>query len=105
MIDQRKAKVAIEEVRVRGAQLIDKVREVVEQGRARRVIVKKDDRVIVEFPLTIGVTGAAAAVLFAPMFAAIGAISALVTNISVIIEKETETEVTDAVVPRENGDV
>ena len=103
MIDQKKAKVAIEEVRVRGAQLIDKVREIVEEGRARRLIVKKDDRVIVEFPLTIGVTGAAAAVLFAPMFAAIGAISALVTNISVIVEKETD--VTDAVVPRENGDV
>ena len=96
MIAKDRAKEAIQEIRVRGTQLVDKVKEVVEEGRARRVIIRKDGRTIVEFPLTIGVTGAAAAVYWTPVLAAIGAISALVTDISIVIEREEE--VADAVV-------
>ncbi len=96
MSTKDKAKGAIKEVRIRGSQLADRVRDVVEEGRARRVIVRKDDRTIVEFPLAVGVAGAAAIVRWAPMLAAIGAISALVSDISVVVEREEE--IADAVV-------
>ena len=87
MIDQEKVKVRIREFKVKGGQLVDKVREVIEEGNARRIIIKKEDRVLLEFPLSVGVGGAAAALLLAPMLAAVGAMAALVTDVHVIIEE------------------
>ncbi len=87
MIDQEKVKVRIREFKVKGGQLVAKVREIIEEGNARRIIIKKEDRVLIEFPLSVGVGGAAAALLLAPMLAAVGAIAALVTDVHVIIEE------------------
>ncbi len=96
MIDQEKVKVRIREFKVKGGQLIDKVREVIEEGNARRIIIKKEDRVLIEFPLSVGVGGAAAALLLAPMLAAVGAIAALVTDVHVIIEETNQAQAEDA---------
>lgn len=98
MINQEKAKVRIEEVKVKGGQLVDKVRETIEEGNARRIIIKKDDRVLLEFPLSIGVGGAAAALFLTPTLAAVGAIAALVTDVKVVIEK-IDDEAEDAQEP------
>lgn len=88
MIDQKKAKVRIQEFKVKGGQLVDKVREIIEEGNARRIIIKKEDRVLLEFPLSVGVGGAAAALFLTPTLAAVGAIAALVTDVKVVIEEE-----------------
>ncbi len=95
MIDQEKVKVRIREFKVKGGQLVDKVREVIEEGNARRIIIKKEDRVLIEFPLSVGVGGAAAALLLAPMLAAVGAIAALVTDVHVIIEETNQAQAED----------
>ena len=87
MINQEKARVRIQEFKVRGGQLVDKVREVIEEGNARRIIIKKEERVLLEFPLSVGVGGAAAALFLAPTLAAVGAIAALVTDVEVVIEE------------------
>ncbi len=96
MIDQEKVKVRIREFKVKGGQLVDKVREVIEEGNARRIIIKKEDRVLIEFPLSVGVGGAAAALLLAPMLAAVGAIAALVTDVHVVIEETDQAQAKDA---------
>jgi len=73
-----------EEFSVNGEQLLAKVKELLREGNIRRVIIKdKTGRVLVEFPLTIGVVGIA----FAPVLAAVGAIAALVTEATVVVEK------------------
>lgn len=72
-----------EEFRVTGTQLLEKVKKLVHEGNVRRVIVKQDDRVLIEFPLTVGVVGA----LIAPTLAAIGAIAALVTECTIVVER------------------
>ncbi len=100
MIDQEKAKVRIEEIKVKGGQLVDKVRELIEEGNTRRVIIKKDDRVLLEFPLSVGVGGAAAALILTPTLAAVGAIAALVTDVSLVIEK-IDDELEDAKIVEE----
>ena len=87
MIDQEKVKVRFREFKVKGGELVDKVREIIEEGNARRIIIKKEDRVLLEFPLSVGVGGAAAALLLAPTLAAVGAIAALVIDVKVIIEE------------------
>jgi len=74
-----------EEFKVNGEQLLAKIKELIHQGNIRRVIIKdKDGKVLIEFPLTFGVVG----FVLAPTLAAVGAIAALVTEATVVVEKE-----------------
>jgi len=74
-----------EEFKVSGAEVVDKVKELIKEGNVRRVSVKdKKGKVIAEFPLTVGVVGA---VLAAPL-AAIGAIAALISECTISVERE-----------------
>jgi len=82
-----KKDVILQEMRVKGDQLVGKVRDIMEEGNARRVIIKKDGRTLIEFPLSVGVGGAAAALVLAPTLAALGALAALVTDVTVQIER------------------
>ena len=84
---RHKADQALEEIRIKGNQLVDRVREVVEEGNARRILVKKDGRTVMEFPLSVGVGGAAAAILLSPTLAAIGAFASLASDIHVVVER------------------
>jgi len=73
-----------EEFRVEGEKLISKVKELIHEGNIRRVIIKdKDGKTLLEIPMTFGVVG----VLIAPQLAAIGAIAALLTEATVVVEK------------------
>ena len=72
-----------ESVKVAGEQLDEKIESLIREGNIRRVVVKQEGRTIAEFPLTVGVVGAA----IAPVIAAIGAIAALVTECTVEIER------------------
>jgi len=74
-----------ETFKVNGEQLLAKVKQLLKEGNIRRIIIKdKSGKVVVEFPLTIGVVGA----VLAPTLAAIGAIAALVTECEIVVERE-----------------
>jgi hypothetical protein len=76
-------KVRREEFSISGEALIEKIKELVHEGNIRRIIIKdKEDKVLVDIPLTVGVLGA----LVAPQLAALGAIAALVTDITIVVE-------------------
>ena len=77
-----------QEYKVKGNQLVEQVREIIKEGNARRIIIKKEGRTLLEFPLSVGMGGAAAAVILAPQLAALGALAALVTDVDVIIERD-----------------
>ncbi len=65
--------------------LVKKVKELIHEGNVRRIIVKnKEGKTLIEFPLTFGVVGA----LIAPVLAAVGAIAALVSECSIVVERE-----------------
>ncbi len=73
-----------ESFKVTGDNIVAKVKEIIKEGNARRIIIKNDkDETIVEFPVTVGAIG----VVLAPVFAALGAITALVTDCTIIVEK------------------
>ena len=73
-----------EEFHVNGEELLAKVKELIHEGNIRRVIIKdKDGKVLIEFPLTFGVVG----FVLAPTLAAVGAIAALITEATVVVEK------------------
>ena len=74
-----------EEFRVNGEELLKKVKELIAEGNARRIIIKDEKgETIIEIPLMLGAVGA----LIAPALAAVGAIAALVTKCTIIVEKK-----------------
>ena len=87
-----------ETVKVQGEHLMDQVKRLIHEGNVRRIVVKQGDRTIAEFPLTLGVVGAA----LAPPLAAVGALAALLTDCSIELEREGEGEGPPAV-PAESG--
>ena len=73
-----------ERYKVAGEKLLTKVKELLQEGNVRRITIKNDeDRTLIEIPLTLGVVGAA---IF-PVWAAVGAIAALVTDCSIEVER------------------
>ena len=77
-------KVRTEEFQVSGDMLVAKIKELLHEGNIRRVIIKNEEgRTLIDVPLTLGVVG----VLVAPQLAALGAIAALITHGSIVVEK------------------
>jgi Domain of unknown function (DUF4342) len=74
-----------EEFRVSGDEVVAKIKEIIKAGNVRRIILKdeKDDTVI-EIPLTFAVVGA----VLAPMLAAVGAMAALLTKCTIVVERK-----------------
>jgi hypothetical protein len=73
-----------EEFKVKGEDLLAKVKQLVAEGNVRRVIIKdKDGKTLIELPLTVGVVG----IVLAPVLAAVGAIAALVTECTILVER------------------
>ena len=72
-----------ETIRLQGGELLDKLKQVIQEGNARRVVIKQGERIVAEFPLTAGVVGA----LLAPVLAAIGALVALLKDCSIEVER------------------
>ena len=76
-----------EEFKVSGEDVVKKVKELIKEGNIRRLIIKNEEgKTFVEFPLTAGVVGAA----LVPVWAAIGAIAALVTKCIIVVEKRED---------------
>lgn len=75
-----------ERAKVEGKDLLGYVQRVLEEGNARRIIIKQKGKTIVEFPLTVGVVGA----VIAPLLAAVGAIAAVATECSIEIERTVD---------------
>jgi len=74
-----------EEFSVTGEKVVAKVKELIDEGNARRIIIKNEkDETVVEIPLTIGAVGA----LIAPALAAIGAAAALLTKCKIVVIKK-----------------
>ena len=78
-----------EEFQVSGEKVIEKIKELVHEGNIRRIIIKNDHgSTLIEIPLTLGVIGA----VLLPVWAAIGAIAALVTKMTIVVERVEEEQ-------------
>lgn len=76
-----------EEFKVSGEEVIAKVKNLIKEGNARRIIIKNEKgEEVMEVPLTLGAVGA----ILAPALAAIGAVAALLTKCTVVVVKTKE---------------
>lgn len=77
-------KTRTEEFRVTGGEILNKIKEIIHEGNARRIILKDEHgKTFLEIPLTVGVVGA----VVAPVLAAVGAVAALASNLTIVVEK------------------
>jgi hypothetical protein len=77
-----------EEIRLDGGKVLDKIKELIHQGNIRRIILKNEEgKTFIEIPLTLGLVGAA----LLPVFAAVGALAAVVTRMVIVVEKTEES--------------
>ena len=99
MINTEKARRQIDAIKSKGSALLDqvevkskgltgKIREIVAEGNARRIVIRKDGRQVADFPLLLGGSGTIAALALAPYLTAIAAIVALASDVSVVIERD-----------------
>ena len=74
-----------EEFKINGEELVTKIKELIHEGNIRRIIIKNETgATVMEIPLTFGVVG----VLLVPTLAAVGAIAALVSKCTIVVEKK-----------------
>ncbi|MCS6836685.1 MAG: DUF4342 domain-containing protein [Anaerolineae bacterium] len=99
--DKRKNSELVEELRVSGEQVVEKVRELIEKGNVRRLIVRRhNDEVIVELPLTPTVIGAGAMLVFAPIFTMLAVVVAYLAEVKIEVVRQVEATDDD----RDTGD-
>lgn len=75
--------VRTEEIKVKGSELVDQIKDLLHQANIRRIVIKHDGDSVLELPLTLAAVG----VVFAPVLAAVGAFAALVTDCSIVVER------------------
>ena len=81
----------MEEIKVTGAKLMDKLKELIKEGNVRRIVLRNPQgRVLLDMPLTAGIAGAA----LLPFWAAVGAVAVLATDYSILVERDPGTAVT-----------
>ena len=78
-----------EEYSVSGDDLLSKVKAIIQAGNVRKIIIKdKTGKELIVIPLTAGVVVA----VLAPVLAAVGAVAALVTECTIVVERSPDTE-------------
>ncbi len=86
--------VTTETIEVTGDELLGKVKEIVREGNVRRIIIRNEDgKKLLEVPLTIGVVGA----VLLPVWAAVGALAALIADCTIEIEKIEDVDIPEPI--------
>lgn len=75
----------MEEIKVSGAKLLEKLKALVKEGNVRRIVLRNPEgRVLLDLPLNAGI--AASALL--PFWAAVASVAVLATDYTVLVERD-----------------
>lgn len=85
---------------ISGENLLKKVKDLFNDANVTKVtIADKNEKEILSFPVSIGIVG----VLLAPIFAAVGAIAAIVAECKIIVERKNDEPKADETVAEEQN--
>lgn len=74
-----------QEFKVSGEDVVKKIKEVIKEGNARRIIVKNEKgKVLLEIPVSVAAVGT----VLAPVLAAAGVLVAMVKKCTIIVERK-----------------
>lgn len=75
-----------EEFKISGYEVLKKVRELIQGGNARRIIIRNEKKKsLVEIPLTLGIVG----IFVVPVLTVAGTIAALLTNCTIVVVRNS----------------
>ena len=96
--EEKKSRTWIEEIEVKGDELVARVKQLAADNKVKRIrVIEPDGDIALEIPLTYGAVAGGAVVVAAPVLAVIGALAALVAKVKIeIVNEETEAESEDA---------
>ncbi|MDD5456408.1 MAG: DUF4342 domain-containing protein [Candidatus Margulisbacteria bacterium] len=78
-----------EEYKINGDMLLKKIKELIHEGNIRKITIKdREGHIIITLPLTVGVVGA----MLAPALAAVGAVAALLTECTILVERAQDKD-------------
>ena len=82
-----------EEIEIAGSELVDRVKQMIEDGNVRRLVIRKaDDEVLMVVPLTASVVAGGAMLVFAPVLAALGAAAAFLAKVKLEVVRVDESK-------------
>ncbi len=74
----------VEEFQVTGQQLLGSIKDLIHEGNIRRISIRNSKGVtLLEIPLVVGVAGA----VLVPVWAALGALAALIAKCTLVVER------------------
>lgn len=74
----------VEEFQLTGDQLVASIKELMHEGNIRRISIRTSSGVtLLEIPLVVGLAGA----IFVPLWAALGALAALIAKCTLVVER------------------
>ena len=78
-----------EQYRVSGDKVVAKLKELLHEGNVRHIVIRNEEgKTLIEIPVALGVAGA----LLIPVWAAVGAVAAVVSNCTIEIERQDTAE-------------
>jgi len=76
-----------EKYTLKSEDVVKKIKELIHEGNIRRIRLIHEGKTIFDIPLSVGAGLAAVGILWAPVLAAIGAFAALVSDVTIEVEK------------------
>ncbi|NJK76511.1 MAG: DUF4342 domain-containing protein [Richelia sp. CSU_2_1] len=84
-------KVRVEEFRISGDSLIARIKELIQQGKLRHVVIKNSQgRVLADIPLVLGLVGGVAGAVVFPIAAVLATVGAFVAHLTVAVERKEQ---------------
>ncbi|MFI5358595.1 MAG: DUF4342 domain-containing protein [Halanaerobiales bacterium] len=80
--------VNVDVLQVKGQELLNKIKEIIKEGNVNKIVVKNDERTLMEIPVTAGVVGL---VLF-PYLTLLAGAAALYKDYTLEIERDSDME-------------
>lgn len=85
-----KPRTIVETIEVAGADLLQKVRDLIAEGNVRRLRIRAGEDLAIEMPLTVGAVMGGVVVLAAPWLAVLGVVAALVAKVQIEVERDAD---------------
>jgi hypothetical protein len=74
----------VEEFQITGRQLVGAIKDLIHEGNIRRISIRNSEGItLLEIPLVVGLAGA----VLVPVWAAVGALAALVAKCTLVVER------------------
>lgn len=86
----------IEEIEIAGDQLVAQVKELINEGNVRRLIIRKSDgEILIEVPLSAGLAVGGVTTILAPVLVALGAMAGLIASFKVEVVRRPDKQIED----------